>query len=86
MSVEQFQQQLLSVYGGSQDPMVQNTAQQANQYTELFKTGQLSKDEYLQAMADIQRVAMVHRSMDNLEAMEYMNTAINGLINLASLV
>ena len=86
MSVEQFQQQLLSAYGGSQDPAVQSTAQQANQYTELFKTGQLSKDEYLQSMADIQRVAMVHRSMDNLEAMEYLNTAINGLINLASLV
>jgi hypothetical protein len=86
MSVEQFQQQLLSVYTGSQDPDVQSTAQQANQYTEMFKAGQMTKDEYLQLLADLQRILMIHRTMENMESMEYMNTAINGLINLASLV
>ena len=86
MSVEQYQQQLQSAYNGSQDPDVQSTAQQANQYTELFKAGQISKDEYLQTMADLQRVAMIQRSIDNMQAMEYLNTAITGLISLASLV
>jgi len=86
MSVEQYQQQLQSAYSGSQDPDVQSTAQQANQYTELFKAGQISKDEYLQTMADLQRVAMIQRSIDNMQAMEYLNTAITGLISLASLV
>jgi len=86
MSVEQYQQQLQSAYNGSQDPDVQSTAQQANQYTELFKSGQISKDEYLQTMADLQRVAMIQRSIDNMQAMEYLNTAITGLITLAGLV
>lgn len=86
MSVEQYQQQLQSAYSGSQDPDVQSTAQQANQYTELFKSGQISKDEYLQTMADLQRVAMIQRSIDNMQAMEYLNTAITGLITLAGLV
>jgi len=86
MSVEQYQQQLQSAYGGSQDPDVQSTAQQANQYTELFKAGQITKDEYLQTLADLQRIAMIHRSIDNMQAMEYLNTAITGLISLASLV
>ena len=86
MSVEQYQQQLQSAYSGSQDPDVQSTAQQANQYTELFKAGQISKDEYLQTMADLQRVAMIQRSIDNMQAMEYLNTAITGLITLAGLV
>jgi len=86
MSVEQYQQQLQSAYGGSQDPDVQSTAQQANQYTEMFKSGQINKDEYLQTMADLQRVAMIQRSIDNMQAMEYLNTAITGLITLAGLV
>ena len=85
MSVEQYQQQLQSAYSGSQDPDVQSTAQQANQYTELFKSGQISKDEYIQTMADLQRVAMIQRSIDNMQAMEYLNTAITGLITLAGL-
>jgi hypothetical protein len=86
MSVEQYQQQLESAYNGSADLDVQTTAQQANQYTELFKTGQISRDEYLQTLADLQRIAMIHRTMDNMETMEYLNSAITGLISLASLV
>jgi hypothetical protein len=86
MSVEQYQQQLESAYNGSADLDVQTTAQQANQYTELFKTGQISRDEYLQTLADLQRIAMIHRTMDNMASMESLNTAITGLISLASLV
>jgi len=37
-------------------------------------------------MADLQRVAMIQRSIDNMQAMEYLNTAITGLITLAGLV
>ena len=39
MSVEQYQQQLQSVYNGSQDLDVQTSAQQANQYTEMGEVG-----------------------------------------------
>jgi len=85
MSVEQYQQQLQSVYNGSQDLDVQTSAQQANQYTEMFKAGQISREEYVQTLADLQRIAMIHRTMDNMETMEYLNTAITGLISLASL-
>ena len=86
MSIEQYQLQLESACSRSQDLDVQTTAQQANQYTEMFKTGQISKEEYLQTLADLQRIAMIHRTMDNMETVEYLNSAITGLISLASLV
>lgn len=85
MSVEQYQQQLESAYNESKDLDVQTTAQQINQYTEMFKIGQLNREEYVQTLADLQRVAMIHRTMDNMESMEHLNSAITGLISLASL-
>ena len=85
MSVEQFQHQLLECFNGSPDINVQTAAHTANQYTEMLKAGQLSKEEYVQLLADIQQTNQINNSVDNQQAMEYMNTAINGLITIASL-
>jgi hypothetical protein len=85
MSVEQYQQTLLTSFNSSQDSAVQGAAQTANHYTELFKTGQISRDEYLALMEDIARTNNINKNMDNMEIMEHMNVAINGLINLATL-
>jgi polyhydroxyalkanoate synthesis regulator phasin len=86
MSVEQHQQALLESYNGSDDPLVKEAAQTANQYTEMFKAGQLSKEEYTQVMQDIVHANNINQSVANQQFMEHMNTAINGLVNLASLV
>jgi hypothetical protein len=86
MSVEQFQQQLLECFNGSQDSNVQTAAQTANQYTEMVKAGQLSKDEYVQLLSDIEQTNIINKSVDNQQVMEYMNTAITGLINIAKIV
>jgi len=85
MSVEQHQQALEVSYNGSQDPNVQQAASTANQYTEMLKTGQITKDEYVQLMEDIVRTNNINKNVDNQQVLEYMNTAINGLITLASL-
>lgn len=85
MSVEHYQGQLSQVYGGSQDPNVQRVAMEVNQYTEMFKAGQMTRDEYVQLVEDLQSTAIINKNMNNMEAMEYMNTAINGLLNLAKL-
>jgi hypothetical protein len=86
MSVEQHQQALLTSYQNSQDPSIKTAAETANSYTELFKTGQISKEEYIQLMEDIERTNNINKSVHNQQILEYMNTAINGLINLAKLV
>jgi hypothetical protein len=85
MSVEIFQGQLGQAFS-SPDPAVQQAANNANQYTEMFKQGQLSKDEYMQAMADIATSARINQSMNDMSNLETLNSAITGLINLASLV
>jgi polyhydroxyalkanoate synthesis regulator phasin len=84
MSVETFQGHLGQAFT-SPDPAVQEAAQTANQYTEMFKQGQLSKDEYQQLMADLATSARINQSINDMANLELLNTAINGLINLASL-
>lgn len=86
MSVENLQEQLIECFNGAPDANVQTAAQSANQYTEMFKSGQLSKDEYMQLMTDIARTNEINKSATNIQFMEYMNTAINGLISLASAI
>jgi hypothetical protein len=85
MSIEQFQQQLGECFNASQDANVQQSAQTANQYTEMYKSGQISLDEYQQLLSDIQQTNTINKSVDNQQVMEYMNTAINGLLTLARL-
>lgn len=84
MSVEH-NQYLLGEAHTSQDPVIKQAAATANEYTELFKSGQLSKDEYQQLMADIAITARINQSMDDMARLAMLNTAITGLINLASL-
>lgn len=85
MNFEELQHQLLICFA-STDPTIQNAANTANQYTELLKTGQISKEEYQQLLQDIQSTIVISENMQELEAKERLNVAINGLINLASLV
>ena len=85
MSVEQHQQALLTSYQGTQDPFVQQSAQTANQYTEMLKAGEISRDEYVQLMEDIEITNNINKNVHNQQVLEYMNVAINGLVNLAKL-
>lgn len=84
MSAETYQGQLGQAYT-SQDPVIKQAAATANQYTEMFKQGQLTKEEYMQAIADLNNTARIQQSMNDMANLEMLNTAINGLITLASL-
>jgi polyhydroxyalkanoate synthesis regulator phasin len=84
MSIEYNQSLLASI--SSQHPDVNAAAAQVNQYTEMCKAGQISKEEYVELIKDIQRQINIQASMAELESMEKLNTAINGLINIASVL
>lgn len=86
MSVEQHQQALLTCYNSTNDSELQFAIKEANDYTELMKGGQISKEEYIELMQDIQRKSAIKESVDNQQLLIHMHTAINGLISLASLV
>ena len=84
MSIEYNQSLLASI--SSSNPDVVAAAQQVNELTEMCKAGQLSKEEYTELVLDVQRRINIQASMAELEAMERLNTAINGLITIAKLV
>jgi hypothetical protein len=83
MTIEYNQSLLASI--SSQNPDVNAAAAQVNQYTEMCKAGQLSRDEYAQLLRDIQSQINIQAAMAELDSMEKLNTAITGLITLASL-
>jgi polyhydroxyalkanoate synthesis regulator phasin len=84
MSIEYNQSLLASI--SSQNPDVMAAAATVNQYTEMCKQGQISKEEYAELIKDVQRQINIQASMAELQAMERLNTAINGLINIAGMV
>jgi hypothetical protein len=86
MSVEQHQQAFRECYQGTNDPNIKGLADQANGYTEMMKTGQISKEEYIELMEDIQRRSAIDSNVEHQQLLIHMNTAINGLISLAKLV
>jgi len=84
MSIEYNQSLLASI--SSQNPDVTAAAQQVNQLTEMCKSGQISREEYVELIADVQRQVNIQENMAELESMEMLNTAINGLIMIAKAV
>ena len=84
MSIEYNQSLLASI--SSSNPDINAAAQQVQQYTEMCKSGQISKEEYTELVEDVQRTVNIQANMADLEGMERLNTAINGLITIAKLV
>jgi hypothetical protein len=83
MSIEAFQEVLKSI--ASADPDVNIAAVKANQYTEMYKAGQITQGELAELLEDIQRQAAIDADMGDLESMEKLHTAITGLVEIAKL-
>ena len=84
MTIEYNQSLLASI--ASNNPDVNAAVQQVNELTEMCKRGEISKEEYAELVEDVQRQVNIQASMAELEAMQRLNTAINGLITIAKLV
>ena len=84
MSIEYNQSLLASI--SSHNPDVNAAAQQVNHYTEMCKRGEITKEEYAELILDVQRQVNIQANMAELEAMERLNTAINGLITIAKMM
>jgi hypothetical protein len=85
MNIDDLQRELLVCFS-STDPAVQNAAGLTNQYTEMLRAGEISRDEYVEILADIQRSIVISEQMSEMEAKQRLNLAINGLINVAGLI
>ena len=84
MSIEYNQSLLASI--SSNNPDINAAATQVNQLTEMCKAGQLTKEEYAELILDVQRQVNIQENMAELEGMERLNTAINGLITIAKMI
>jgi len=84
MSIEYNQSLLASI--SSSNPNISAAAQQVNELTEMCKRGEISQEEYAELILDVQRQVNIEANMAELEAMERLNTAINGLVSIAKLV
>lgn len=84
MSIEQNQHLLVEVAAGN--GILSEAARVAHHYTELCLKGEISKEEYVELIADIQREANIKEGMNDLENLQRLNTAINGLISIAKMV
>lgn len=83
MTIEGNQQILTEI--SSQNSTVMEAARTVYLYTEMCKKGQLSQEEYVELISDIQRHMNINNSMIELENLQKLNTAINGLITIARL-
>ena len=84
MTIEYNQSLLASI--SSSNPDLNAAVQQVNELTEMCKRGEISREEYVELVEDVQRQVNIQASMAELEAMQRLNTAINGLISIAKLV
>jgi hypothetical protein len=82
-TIDQYQNDLASV--DSRNPDVTEAAAQIHQYTEMCKAGQISREEYIQLIKDIQSQLNVNEHLVEQQNLVIMNTAINGLVQIASL-
>jgi hypothetical protein len=83
MTFQDYQQQLTQCFS-SQDQNIQVAAQQANNYTEMLKAGQLNKQEYQELLLDMQRSAAITQSIDQAGYALMLNNVINGLLSVSS--
>jgi polyhydroxyalkanoate synthesis regulator phasin len=84
MTIEYNQSLLASI--SSSNPDLLAAAAEVNELTEMCKRGEISQQEYAELIQDVQRKINIQANMAELEAMERLNTAINGLISIAKLV
>ena len=82
-TVQEHQEQLANV--NSRNPDVTDAASKIHEYTEMCMKGEISREEYIELIKDIQRQLNINQHMVEQDNLILMNTAINGLINLASL-
>ena len=86
MTWEQWEHQVLQTLNDTTDQNTQMVAETTAAYTQELRAGNISQAEYIELMLDIQRQLTITNNLAELETKQRLNTAITGLISLASLI
>jgi hypothetical protein len=68
------------------DPALLPLGGALHQYTRQFQSGELSNDEYLELLQDLQREHLIHLQCQDLAAKERLNTICNAVISAGRLL
>lgn len=81
------QQILDSIYATqTTDPTAARLAAIAAEYTQQFQSGQLSRDEYLELVQDLQTEYLIDAQCQDLAAKERLNQIVNAVIGAAAIL
>ena len=86
MTWEQWEYQVLQTINDTTDQNTQMVAEATASYTQELRAGNISQAEYIELMLDIQRQLTITDNLAEFETKQRLNTAITGLISLASLI
>jgi hypothetical protein len=86
MTWEQWEHQVLQTLNDTTDQNTHMVAETAAAYTQELRAGNISQAEYIELMLDIQRQLTITNNLAEFETKQRLNTAITGLISLASLI
>lgn len=79
-------QHVLAELANANDPTFANFAAQINSIVEQAKSGELSKEEASEILADAERQLAILEDMSQLALKEKLNACITGLIMIAKAV
>jgi hypothetical protein len=86
MTWEQWEHQVLETLNDTTDQNTHMVAEATAAYTQELRAGNISQAEYIELMLDIQRQLTITNNLAEFETKQRLNTAITGLISLASLI
>jgi hypothetical protein len=86
MTWEQWEHQVLQTLNDTTDQNTQMVAETTAAYTLELRAGNITQAEYIELMLDIQRQLTITDNLAEFETKQRLNTAITGLISLASLI
>jgi hypothetical protein len=86
MSWSQWETEVLHIINNPDDENTRMVATATNAYGEELRAGNIRPGEYAELLLDLQRQITITENMSQMETKERLNTAINGLIKLASIV
>jgi RNA polymerase-interacting CarD/CdnL/TRCF family regulator len=86
MSWQQWENQVLHTLHSCTDENTRMVATATQAYTEELRAGNINQAEYAELLRDLQRQIVISENQAEFETKQHLNTALTGLITLATLV
>lgn len=76
----------LSEYVSSENKAINDLAKKATEYQALYNDNKMSKEEYVELLNDLKSMNIITENAEALKQKEALNSALDNLIKIASLI